>query len=97
MSDRRPFEGIRVLDLTRVMSGPYCTAMLADLGAAVIKIEMPGFGEEGRHFAPHVEGESTYFALLNRGKQSVTVNLKHPEGVAIIRTLAARADDGGLP
>jgi CoA:oxalate CoA-transferase len=92
MSDRRPFEGIRVLDLTRVMSGPYCTAMLADLGADVIKIEMPGFGEEGRHFAPHVEGESTYFALLNRGKRSVTVNLKHPEGVAIIRTLAARAD-----
>jgi CoA:oxalate CoA-transferase len=92
MSDRRPFEGIRVLDLTRVMSGPYCTAMLADLGAAVIKIEMPGFGEEGRHFAPHVEGESTYFALLNRGKQSVTVNLKHPEGLAIIRSLAARAD-----
>ena len=70
------FEGIRVLDLTRVMSGPFCTAMLADLGAEVIKIEMPGFGEEGRHFAPHVNGESTYFALLNRGKRSVTVNMK---------------------
>ncbi|HYQ08754.1 MAG TPA: CoA transferase, partial [Xanthobacteraceae bacterium] len=58
--------GIRVLDLTRVMSGPFCTAMLADLGADVTKIEMPGFGEESRHFAPHVNGESTYFALLNR-------------------------------
>src|SRR6187399_1700355 len=86
------FEGIRVLDLTRVMSGPFCTAMLADLGAEVIKIEMPGFGEEGRHFAPHVNGESTYFALLNRGKRSVTVNMKSAEGLALIRDLARKAD-----
>jgi CoA:oxalate CoA-transferase len=84
--------GIRVLDLTRVMSGPFCTAMLADLGADVTKIEMPGFGEESRHFAPHVNGESTYFALLNRGKRSITVNLKSPEGLRIIRDLALRAD-----
>jgi CoA:oxalate CoA-transferase len=88
----RPLEDVRVLDLTRVMSGPFCTAMLADLGAHVIKIEMPGFGEEARHFAPHVNGESTYFALLNRGKESVTVNLKAPEGVALVRDLARRAD-----
>jgi CoA:oxalate CoA-transferase len=86
------FTGIRVLDLTRVMSGPFCTAMLADLGADVTKIEMPGFGEESRHFAPHVNGESTYFALLNRGKRSITVNLKSPEGLRIIRDLASRAD-----
>lgn len=86
------FAGIRVLDLTRVMSGPFCTAMLADLGADVTKIEMPGFGEESRHFAPHVNGESTYFALLNRGKLSITVNLKSPEGLRIIRDLALRAD-----
>jgi len=86
------FAGLRVLDLTRVMSGPFCTSMLADLGAEVIKIEMPGFGEESRHFAPHVNGESTYFALLNRGKKSVTVNLKAPEGVALIRDLARQAD-----
>jgi CoA:oxalate CoA-transferase len=86
------FAGIRVLDLTRVMSGPFCTAMLADLGADVTKIEMPGFGEESRHFAPHVNGESTYFALLNRGKRSITVNLKSPEGLGIIRDLALRAD-----
>src|SRR5262249_24844306 len=84
--------GIRVLDLTRVMSGPFCTATLADLGADVTKIEMPGFGEESRHFAPHVDGESTYFALLNRGKRSITVNLKSPEGLRIIRDLALRAD-----
>jgi len=86
------FTGIRVLDLTRVMSGPFCTAMLADLGADVTKIEMPEFGEESRHFAPHVNGESTYFALLNRGKRSITVNLKSPQGVAIVRDLARRAD-----
>ena len=89
---RHMFEGVRVLDLTRVMSGPFCTAMLADLGAEVIKIEMPGFGEEGRHFAPHVNGESTYFVLLNRGKRSVTVNMKSPEGIALIRDLARQAD-----
>jgi CoA:oxalate CoA-transferase len=87
-----PLEGIRVVDLTRVMSGPFCTAMLADLGANVIKIEMPGFGEEGRHFAPHVEGESTYFALLNRGKRSVTINLKTEKGAALLRKLAYKAD-----
>ena len=86
------FAGLRVLDLTRVMSGPFCTAMLADLGANVTKIEMPGFGEESRHFAPHVNGESTYFALLNRGKRSVTVNLKSPAGVEIVRSLARKAD-----
>lgn len=89
---RLPLEGVRVLDLTRVMSGPFCTSMLSDLGAEVIKIEMPGFGEEGRFFAPHVNGESTYFALLNRGKESVTVNLKSPDGVALIRDLAKKAD-----
>ncbi|WMT75955.1 CoA transferase [Bradyrhizobium sp. Ash2021] len=86
------FQGLRVLDLTRVMSGPFCTAMLADLGAEVIKIEIPGFGDEGRHFAPHVNEESTYFALLNRGKRSVTINMKSPEGIALIRDLSRQAD-----
>ena len=89
---RHLFAGLRVLDLTRVMSGPFCTAMLADLGADVVKIEMPGFGEEGRHFAPHVNGESAYFALLNRGKRSVTVNLKSAEGIRLVRELASQAD-----
>ncbi|MEJ0069023.1 MAG: CoA transferase [Pseudomonadota bacterium] len=94
MSEAAPnlLDDIRILDLTRVMSGPYCTAMLADLGAEVIKIEMPGFGEEGRHFAPHQQGESTYFALLNRGKKSVTVDLKAAEGIDIVRRLAATSD-----
>jgi CoA:oxalate CoA-transferase len=91
-SKARLFFGLRVLDLTRVMSGPFCTAMLADLGAEVTKIEMPDFGEESRHFAPHVNGESTYFAMLNRGKRSITVNLKSSDGVEIVLELARRAD-----
>ncbi|MDI1262273.1 MAG: CaiB/BaiF CoA-transferase family protein [bacterium] len=86
------FQGLRVLDLTRVMSGPFCTAMLADLGAEVIKIEIPGSGDEARYFAPHLNGESTYFALLNRGKRSVTINLKSPEGIALVRDLSRQAD-----
>jgi CoA:oxalate CoA-transferase len=89
---RNLLDGIRILDLTRVMSGPFCTAMLADLGAEVIKIEMPGFGEEARHFAPYKDGESTYFALLNRGKQSVTIDLKAPDGAALVRRLAVDTD-----
>ncbi len=87
--------GIRVLDLSRVMSGPYCTSMLADLGAEVIKIESLA-GDEARGFGPHVSSESgeesAYFLLLNRGKKSVTVNLKTAEGVALIGDLAARSD-----
>ncbi|WP_048646350.1 CaiB/BaiF CoA transferase family protein [Nitratireductor soli] len=85
-------EGVRILDLTRVMSGPFCTAMLADLGAEVIKIEMPGFGEEGRHFAPFKDDLSTYFMLLNRGKKSVALNLKDADGVKLARELAATCD-----
>jgi Predicted acyl-CoA transferases/carnitine dehydratase len=89
---RNLLEGVRILDLTRVMSGPFCTAMLADLGAEVIKIEMPGFGEEGRHFAPFKEEHSTYFMLLNRGKKSVALNLKDADAVRIVKEIAATSD-----
>ena len=76
-SNRDPLlRGTRILDLSRVMSGPYCTSMLSDLGAEIIKIEMPSSGDEARFFGPYKEGESTYFILLNRDKKSVTINLK---------------------
>ena len=85
-------DGLRVLDLSRVMSGPFCTAMLADLGAEVIKIEQPGRGDDARGFGPYKDGESAYFMLLNRGKRSVTVDLKSPEGVKLVKDLAAKSD-----
>lgn len=91
--DRKPIlGGIRVLDLSRVMSGPFCTSMLADLGAEVIKIEMPVVGDEGRSFGPYRDGESTYFMMLNRNKKSVTVNMKAPEGRDVIRALIPKCD-----
>src|SRR3954447_8451187 len=68
--------GLRVLDLTRVLAGPFCTMMLADMGAEVIKIEQPGCGDDTRHFAPFCNGESAYYMNLNRGKQGVTLDLK---------------------
>jgi CoA:oxalate CoA-transferase len=84
--------GIRVLDLSRVMSGPYCTALLADLGAEVIKIETPGSGDESRHFGPFSGDASVYFALLNRSKRSVTLNLKDRGARSILAGLAAKCD-----
>ncbi len=91
-STDRFLSGIRVLDFTRVMSGPYCTAMLADLGAEVIKVEQPGSGDISRHVAPYVDDESAYFMLLNRGKKSVTLNLKDEYAVKLIRDLAKQCD-----
>jgi crotonobetainyl-CoA:carnitine CoA-transferase CaiB-like acyl-CoA transferase len=88
-----PLVGVTVLDLTRVLSGPYCTMLLADMGARVIKIEQPGLGDDTRHWGPpFVGGESAYFLSINRNKESVTVNFKHPEGRRLIEHLAARAD-----
>ncbi len=92
MTETGLLEGIRVLDLSRVMSGPFCTSMLADLGAEVIKIELPGHGEEGRSFGPFKDGESAYFMLLNRNKKSVTVNLKSPEGRELVEALIPECD-----
>ncbi|MEE2720763.1 MAG: CoA transferase [Pseudomonadota bacterium] len=85
-------EGVRILDLSRVMSGPFCTAMLADLGAEVIKIEMPGTGDDSRFFGPFVDGESAYFMLLNRGKKSLTLDLKSDEGKKILMSIVAECD-----
>ena len=77
-----PLEGLLVLDLTRVLVGPYATMILADLGADVIKIEMPGRGDDARAFPPHVHGESAYFMSLNRNKRGITLNLKNEAGTA---------------
>ncbi|MDJ0274727.1 MAG: CaiB/BaiF CoA-transferase family protein [Nitrososphaerota archaeon] len=86
-----PLEGVRVLDLSRVMAGPFCTMLLGDLGAEVIKIEPPE-GDDSRKFAVTVNGESTYFLSVNRNKKSVAVDLKKPEGVEIVKRLAAVSD-----
>ena len=88
-----PLEGITVLDLTRVLSGPYCTMLLADMGARVIKIEQPGRGDDTRGWGPpFVSGESAYFMSINRNKESVTLDFKRPDGREILERLAARAD-----
>lgn len=83
---------IRVLDLTRVMAGPYCTMYLADLGAEVIKIEIPGSGDDTRSMGPFKNGESLYYCNLNRNKKGVTLNLKKPEGKALFKEMVKNAD-----
>jgi crotonobetainyl-CoA:carnitine CoA-transferase CaiB-like acyl-CoA transferase len=90
---RGPLDGIRVLDLTRVLAGPYCTMFLGDLGAEVVKVEQPGVGDDTRGWGPpFTGGESAYFLCVNRNKKSITVDLKSQEGVALLRRLAERAD-----
>src|SRR5262245_7512233 len=93
MSATAPLSGITILDLTRVLSGPYCTMLLADMGARVIKVEQPGKGDDTRAWGPpFVGGESTYFLSINRNKESVTLDFKKPEGRAILDELIARSD-----
>ncbi len=88
-----PLAGHVVLDVSRVLSGPYCTMMLRDLGALVIKVEQPGTGDEARHFLPiSPRGESAYFAAVNRGKKSIALDLKAPADRAVFERLLARAD-----
>jgi len=90
---RLPLEGIKVLDLSRVLTGPFCTMTLGDLGAEIIKVEMPEKGDETRSWGPPFFGkESAYFLSINRNKKSITVDLKMPEGREIIYKLAKEAD-----
>lgn len=95
-----PLAGIRVLDLTRILAGPFAGQILADLGAEVVKVERPGTGDDTRAWGPpflkdrdgNETRESTYFLCANRGKRSITANLAHPQGQALVRDLAAKAD-----
>ena len=86
-------DGIRVLDLSRHLAGPYCTMMLGDLGAVVIKVERPGCGDDTRQWGPpFLDGESAYYLCCNRNKKSLTLNLKDERGIEIARELAVRSD-----
>ena len=87
-----PLEGVRILDLTNVMAGPYCAMVLGDMGAEVIKIENFPEGDTSRRFEPQVNGESYCFAVLNRNKKSLAVDMKNPRGKAIIMKLGEQAD-----
>src|SRR5947199_2140930 len=88
-----PLEGIRVLDLSRVLAGPYCTMLLADLGADVVKVERHGEGDETRTWGPpYAGGEAAYFLSVNRGKRSIAIDLARPEGRGLAQSLARSAD-----
>ena len=98
MSEHMALENLTVLDLTRVLAGPFCTMMLADMGANVIKIEVPKGGDDTRGYPPfraknlNGERESVYFANINRNKKGITLNLKAPEGKEIFKELVKKAD-----
>ncbi|KAI2545626.1 succinyl-CoA:glutarate-CoA transferase [Homo sapiens] len=93
MNNIKPLEGVKILDLTRVLAGPFATMNLGDLGAEVIKVERPGAGDDTRTWGPPFVGtESTYYLSVNRNKKSIAVNIKDPKGVKIIKELAAVCD-----
>lgn len=85
-------QGIRILDLTRVLAGPYCSMIFADMGAEVIKLEIPGRGDDSRKYVPQVNGESSYYMNLNRNKKGITLNLKSEEGKEIFKELVKNVD-----
>ncbi|HVO13805.1 MAG TPA: CoA transferase [Alphaproteobacteria bacterium] len=87
-----PLSGVTVIDLTRVLAGPYCTMVLLDLGARVIKVEVPETGDDARHYGPFLNGKSAYFGSLNRGKESIALDLKAPTDREIFEGLLGRAD-----
>ncbi|ACZ18646.1 CaiB/BaiF CoA transferase family protein [Thermanaerovibrio acidaminovorans] len=89
---KMPLEGLVILDLTRVLAGPFATMMLSDMGARVIKVENPAGGDDSRAFAPMLNGESAYFMSINRGKESVAINLKDPKGKELLLELVKKVD-----
>jgi CoA:oxalate CoA-transferase len=92
MESTGPLAGVTIIDLSRVLAGPFCTLVLAELGAHVIKVEAPGCGDDSRHFGPFVNGKSAYFMSLNRGKQSIALDLKASEGRSVFERLLEQAD-----
>ncbi|MEI6170737.1 MAG: CoA transferase, partial [Pseudomonadota bacterium] len=84
-----PLKGIVVLDLTRVLVGPYCTMVLSDLGARIIKVESPETGDDSRSFGPFIKDYSAYFMSLNRGKESIALNLKNKDDKKIFEKILA--------
>lgn len=87
-----PLDGITVIDLSRILAGPYCTMLLAELGARVIKVEPPDRGDDARHYGPFVNGKSAYFQSVNRGKESIALDLKAPDDRAIFEQMLETAD-----
>ncbi len=90
--NKKPLEHIKVIDLTRILSGPFCTMLLNDLGAEIIKIEKPNTGDDSRQFGPFINNKSAYFISLNRGKKSITLNLKLEKDKEIFKQLISKAD-----
>ncbi len=90
--DRSLLKGLKVLDLTRVLAGPFCTLQMADLGAEVVKVEKPKIGDDARLFGPFIDGQSAYFVSLNRNKKSITLNLKSTRGQEIFKDLVSKFD-----
>jgi len=88
----KPLENIKILDLTRVLAGPFCTMVLSDLGAEVVKVEIPGTGDDARSFGPFKNDQSLYFLSINREKKSVSINLKTEKGKAIFKDLVKQFD-----
>src|SRR5580700_11529253 len=87
-----PLSGITVIDLSRILAGPYCTHLMAELGARIIKVEPPEKGDDARQYGPFLEGRSTYFMSVNRGKQSIALDLKNGADKAIFERLLEKAD-----
>ena len=92
MAQPGPLSGITIVDLSRILAGPYCTLLLAELGARIIKVEPPQQGDDARHYGPFKNGKSAYFASVNRGKESIALDLKSPSGRDIFERLLDKAD-----
>jgi CoA:oxalate CoA-transferase len=92
MLSKDAFLGVKVLDMSRVLAGPFCGMLLADMGADVVKLEIPDKGDDSREFPPFINGESLYYVNLNRGKKSITLNLKTMKGKILFKKLVKHFD-----